>query len=575
MFTRGEGGYHTFRIPALVEATDGSLLAFAEGRVNSPRDTGDIDLVLKRSTDGGVTWGSIQVIVGGGGTEKWGNPVPVVDLTTGRIVLNTTRSGGEDVQRDVILHSDDHGVSWSDPVDITSEVRLDHWRSVVGGPGHGIQITQGEHAGRLVLPGRHTYFEPGQDDLHTGGHALISDDGGESWRVGAVDEQGMEELRPNEVSVVELEDGRLYFSARDQGSTPGHRVDTTSSDGGETFDEPYDAVNGVVTSTVHGSLVRLPAMHARPDRVVLSIPNHPTAREKLTLWSSFDSGETWEPSYEVYDGPSAYSEMVLLGDRPGNRVIGVAFEGGERFYPGDQELTYHHDIYFTRVPERLLDVPTPPPAVTPDVAGDHDATISGTPGIVAGRFGRGLSLAGDYAELPLTDELSFGSEPFTAATWFRTDYLGNNQAILYAHDRFGPRWWIQVEPNSGNVIRAQISTDKGSTRTLTALGDFVDNEWHHVALVRDVDGVVLYVDGQVAATGASIGTGSVSAGARTGIRVGARVDGINAQFVGAIDEVWLFDTALTAEQVADLAATNSVQGATPVTHLPMKQIVPR
>ncbi|WP_198664191.1 sialidase family protein [Jiangella endophytica] len=587
VFTRGEGGYHTFRIPTLVEASDGTLLALAEGRVTDPDDWGDMDIVLKRSTDRGTTWGPIQVVADTG-ADRWSNPVAVVDASTGRIIVNTIRTAADDGDelecgrapvRSNILYSDDNGATWSEPRDITDEVKPDHWRNIAPGPGHGIQLTQGEHAGRLVIPGRHSYVHPGQECTNltgAGGHALLSDDGGQTWRVGAVDEQGIEALRPNEVSVVELADGRLYFNARDQGSTPGQRVDTTSSDGGETFDEPYDAVNGVVTSMIQGSVTRLPAASGnRRDRVILSITNHPTSREKLTLFSSFDDGETWTPSYEVYDGPAAYSDVAVLGDRPGNREIGVLYESGERLYPGDPDQTYHHDITFVRVPERRLDLRTPPPAVTPDTAGDNDALISGVPKIVPGTFGKGLSLAGDFAELPLNDDLSFGTEPFTAAAWFRTDYLANNQAILYAHGRFGPRWWIQVEPNNGNVIRAQLSTDRGSTRTLTAPGDFVDDEWHHVALVRDVDGVALYVDGALAATGASIGAGSVSAGARTGIRVGARVDGIHAQFVGGVDEVWLFDTALNAEQVADLAATNSVQGATPVTHLPMNQIVRR
>ncbi|WP_201778003.1 sialidase family protein, partial [Jiangella alkaliphila] len=336
VFTRGEGGYHTFRIPALVEATDGTLLAFAQAKVDGPGDLGESDVVVKRSTDGGSTWGAMQVLAGGGSDDQWANAVPVVDATTGRIVLSMNYidadADGEDVEcgraaaTTYIQHSDDHGASWSDLVDITDMLNPGNWRRVSAGPGHGIQLTQGEHAGRLVIPGRHTYVEAGQtctDSTGAGGHVRYSDDGGLSWQIGAVDEQGNPDLRPNEVSAVELADGRLYLNARDQGDTAGHRVDTTSSDGGETFDEPYDAVNGVVTSTIQGSVTRLPATAANPDRVILSVTNHPTAREKLTLWSSFDSGETWEPSYEVYDGPSAYSDLAVLDERRGNREVGV------------------------------------------------------------------------------------------------------------------------------------------------------------------------------------------------------------------------------------------------------------
>jgi len=86
VFQQGANGYHTFRIPAIVCATNGTLLAFAEGRRNTGGDTGAIDLVLRRSFDGGHTWGPLQ-IVGDGGTNTFGNPVPIVDSITGRVLL--------------------------------------------------------------------------------------------------------------------------------------------------------------------------------------------------------------------------------------------------------------------------------------------------------------------------------------------------------------------------------------------------------------------------------------------------------------------------------------------------------
>jgi hypothetical protein len=73
VFSRSQDGYHTFRIPAVLKAADGTLLAFAEGRVNSPSDDGNIDLVLTRSTDGGFTWGPLQVLVDDG---RIGSPIP-------------------------------------------------------------------------------------------------------------------------------------------------------------------------------------------------------------------------------------------------------------------------------------------------------------------------------------------------------------------------------------------------------------------------------------------------------------------------------------------------------------------
>lgn len=588
VFERGADGYHTFRIPAIVRTTTGTLLAFAEGRVNDPSDDGDIDLVLKRSTDGGRTWGPLQVIADDG-PNKWGNPVPIVDETTGRIVLNTTRTGGdvtgndvncgradaEQTRRSFIQISDDDGRTWSEPVDITADVRPDNWRHFVGGPGHGVQLTAGPHAGRLVIPGNHSVAPPeGSADecaSVSGGHVLYSDDGGETWHLGGVDDHGSDEItRPNETTATELADGTVYFSSRDQGRSAGQRLDTTSSDGGASFDRPYAPVDGVVTSRIQGSLLRLPAGPGVRDRLLLSVPDHPTARENLTLWSSTDDGASWHRGIEVYHGPAGYSDLVALGGPPGNRFVGVLFENGERLYD-ETELSYHHRISFARVPERLLDNAAPPPPTTPDLSGhDYDGTISGSPTLVDGVHHRGLELAGDYVELPLRDELAFAERPFTAAAHFRTDHDAT-QTLFWAHSPLtsGHKWWIRLEPGSDR-IRAHLNTGE-VIRYVAAAGEFTDGEWHHVALTRSDDGIALYVDGVAAATG-DPAAGSVSAEARTGIRVGARIDGINNPFVGSIDEVWLFDRALTPDEVAALAAHNTPPNDGTLVHLPFDRI---
>src|SRR5690606_12863730 len=84
VFVAGQDGYHTYRIPSVIATPGGALLAFAEGRRATSSDTGDIDLVMKRSTDGGATWSAMRV-VGDNGTNTFGNPCPVVDASTGRI----------------------------------------------------------------------------------------------------------------------------------------------------------------------------------------------------------------------------------------------------------------------------------------------------------------------------------------------------------------------------------------------------------------------------------------------------------------------------------------------------------
>src|SRR5882672_7619606 len=95
VFTARANGYHTCRIPAIVVTTNGTVLAFCEGRKNSRSDTGDIDLLVKRSTDGGRTW-SAQQLIWSDGSNTCGNPAPVVDSTTGIIWLLMTWNNGVD-----------------------------------------------------------------------------------------------------------------------------------------------------------------------------------------------------------------------------------------------------------------------------------------------------------------------------------------------------------------------------------------------------------------------------------------------------------------------------------------------
>ena len=130
VYSSGEKGYNTFRIPSVIATSRGTLLAFAEARRDGAGDAGDIDLVLKRSSDGGMSW-SVLEVVGDNGANTFGNPCPVVDRTTGTIWLLTTQNRGTDRERDIIagtsqasrsvavLHSTDDGATWSAPVDIT------------------------------------------------------------------------------------------------------------------------------------------------------------------------------------------------------------------------------------------------------------------------------------------------------------------------------------------------------------------------------------------------------------------------------------------------------------------------
>jgi sialidase-1 len=148
LYVGGEAGYHSYRIPALVVTKKGTLLAFCEARKNSSRDDGDIDLVVRRSADGGGTWSALALVYeeGGDAPITIGNPSPVQDRRTGVIHLLFTRNN----QPVFSKHSRDEGATWSDPVELTGVLRgFDFaWARVGAGPGHAIQL----RSGRLIVP---------------------------------------------------------------------------------------------------------------------------------------------------------------------------------------------------------------------------------------------------------------------------------------------------------------------------------------------------------------------------------------------------------------------------------------
>ena len=140
VFQSGTEGYRTYRIPAVVLSNKGTVLAFCEGRKTSSSDAGDIDLMLRRSTDGGRTWQPMQLVYEEGGTAKItiGNPCPVVERTTGTIWLPFCRNN----DRVFITKSTDDGLTWNKPIEITRQVKKPEWRWYATGPGHGIQLAE-------------------------------------------------------------------------------------------------------------------------------------------------------------------------------------------------------------------------------------------------------------------------------------------------------------------------------------------------------------------------------------------------------------------------------------------------
>jgi sialidase-1 len=325
VFVAGQDGYHTYRIPSLLTTPKGTLLAFAEGRRSSGADAGDIDLVITRSSDNGVTWSPLRVIADDDANTV-GNPCPVIDRRTGVIWLFTTRNRGTDREQDIIagtstggrtvwvMTSRDDGSTWSAPREITRAVKRPDWTWYATGPGIGIQTRDG----RLVIPANHVEAATG---VHRS-HLIYSDDDGRTWMIGASADAGT-----NESQVVELADGRLLLNMRNHPPKPENfRLVATSTDGGRTL-SPSTPDRALIEPPAQASIISMSMSIGDRYRHLLLFANPAsTRRERMTVRVSEDAGATWPIARVIHDGPSAYSSLAVLSDS----TIGLLYERGER-----------------------------------------------------------------------------------------------------------------------------------------------------------------------------------------------------------------------------------------------------
>jgi sialidase-1 len=348
VYAGGQDGYHTYRIPALAVTAKGTVLAFCEGRKAGTSDSGDIDLLVKRSTDNGQTWNPQQIVWDDGG-NTCGNPVPVVDRETGTIWLLMTWNHGDDTEEQIkartskdtrrvfVVSSTDDGLNWSAPREITDAVKPPDWTWYATGPGGGIQIEQGPHRGRLVIPCNHIEAATGLNYSNI----FYSDDHGKNWKPGG----RTPEPYVNECQVVELPGGRLMLNMRNYHDytkkvfdSPRERQVSFSDDGGLTWTAPRPDP-GLIEPICQGAIHRYRWADDEGGSVILfSNPASRSARVNLTLRASFDDGFTWPVSQVLHPGPSGYSDLAVLA----NGEIGCIFEAGDQHS--------FEQIRFTRLP---------------------------------------------------------------------------------------------------------------------------------------------------------------------------------------------------------------------------------
>lgn len=329
VFANGDNGYKCFRIPAIVATPDGALLAFAEGRRNGCNDFGDIQIVMRISRNQGKTWGPLQVVARNGNLQA-GNPVPVVDTRDahypkGRVLLvyNTGDASeaavreGKGTRRIWYVASMDDGATWGNPVEITATVKLPSWRSYATGPGHGLLLTSGPHAGRIVIAANHS-----EGDAHsaseTMAHAFFSDDHGSTWHLGDT----LAVPGTNESTAAESGDGSVVMNSRDQSGKSRARVIAISSSGAEHWDRHIIA-HDLPDPVCQGSMLTYAPKKGKPT-LLFSNAASTTNRVNLTLSVSRDGGLTWPKHTTIDAGPSAYSDIVIMKQG----TLGIIWERG-------------------------------------------------------------------------------------------------------------------------------------------------------------------------------------------------------------------------------------------------------
>lgn len=324
VFAAGQDGYPMVRIPSVVTTAAGTVLAFAEGR-QSLSDHAQNDIILKRSEDGGRSWGAVEAVASEG-RDSLNDPSAVVDRRSGRIVLHYTRfaegfhsdsapPGYDDPRssRNFVVRSDDDGHTWSEPAEITRAVKRPDVRAAVVTCGVGIQLRREPYANRLV----HGVYQFG-DSPQRDSYVCYSDDGGATWTMGEVGPFPRED-RTAEPQVVELADGAIMMNARTR--TKRRRVGL-SHDGGAAFGE-MRRVPTLIEPGCQGSILRYSdPLDGDRSRILFCNPASESERVNGTVRLSYDEGQRWPVAKTIYEQSFAYSCLTVLPDRS----IGCLFE---------------------------------------------------------------------------------------------------------------------------------------------------------------------------------------------------------------------------------------------------------
>lgn len=336
----GDEGVDTYRIPGLVTTNNGTLIAVYDVRRNSAVDLqGDIDVGMSRSTDGGHTWGPMKIIMDMG---KWGgkgqfengigDPSILIDKQTNTIWVAGVWAHGHSGKRNwfasqpglkpvetsqfILVKSEDDGLTWSGPINITKQVKDPRWYLLLQGPGKGISLSNGT----LVFPAQ---FKDANQVPHA--TVIYSTDHGMNWRIG----NGVRK-ETTEAQVVVLADGRIMINARNneaRGRMGIGRVVATTGDMGKTWQKHPSSIVALEESTCMASLI-LEEFGNNGKLLLFSNPNTHTGRFNMTIKASRDEGNSWPEENRLLldEGESrGYSCLTRIDDE----TVGILYEGSQ------------------------------------------------------------------------------------------------------------------------------------------------------------------------------------------------------------------------------------------------------
>lgn len=330
-------GIRAYRIPGMATTNEGTLIAVYDNRNRGWGDLpGDIDVGMSRSTDGGRTWEPMKIIMDMGNADQpdmrgngIGDPAILVDIATNTIWVAGLWSHGnrgwhgsgpglspEETGQLMLVKSEDDGLTWSDPINITEQVKDEGWHLMLQGPGKGITLSDGT----IMFPAQYRDSQAnGRLPLST---VIYSKDHGETWSVGTG-----AYLDTTEAQVVELEDGVIMLNCRY--NRQDRRVVMTSTDLGTTWEEHSSSRDALTEPwTCMSSLINADRELGRPYTGVLvfSNPAALTAREEMTIRASIDGGKTWPDNMAIlldHGNSAGYSCMTMIDAE----YVGIVYEG--------------------------------------------------------------------------------------------------------------------------------------------------------------------------------------------------------------------------------------------------------